>query len=243
MVKLKKVTREFFVGNGSVKALNNVSMEIKRSDFIAIMGPSGSGKSTLLHLLGGVDKPTVGEIWIGDKCISQMSDNEVTLFRRTQIGFVFQSFNLLPTLTVTENITLPLRIAGLKIDKYRERVNELIRLTGLEGREQHKPRQLSGGQQQRVAIARAFVTEPDIILLDEPTGNLDSKTGDNILKIISDAHRLLKKTVVLVTHSVFAAGFAQKVLFLKDGKYVQSLERENGNCFSAKEINDIILSL
>jgi len=243
MVSIKKVTKEFHVESGNVKALNNVSMDVKRNDFIAIMGPSGSGKSTLLHLLGGVDKPTDGEIWIGDRCISEMNDNEITLFRRTQIGFVFQSFNLLPTLTVAENISLPLRIAGLKADKYRERMNELIRLTGLEGREKHKPGQLSGGQQQRAAIARAFVTDPDIILLDEPTGNLDSKTGNSILNIICDAHRLLKKTVILVTHSVFAAEYAQKVVFLKDGQAVQSLERENGICFSAKTINDIILSL
>jgi len=243
VVRLEKVTREFHVGSGSVKALDNISLEIKQGDYFAIMGPSGSGKSTLLHLLGGVDKPTEGEIWIGDKCISQMNDNKVTLFRRTQIGFVFQSFNLLPTLTVSENISLPLRIAGLKTNKYRERMNELISLVGLEGREQHKPGQLSGGQQQRVAIARAFVTDPDIILLDEPTGNLDSKTGNNILKIISDAHQLLKKTVILVTHSVVAAGYAQKIVFLKDGQAVQSLERESGANFSAEAINNIILSL
>lgn len=189
MVKVQDIKKQYRVGEIKVNALNGANLEVNEGEFVAIMGSSGSGKSTLMNIIGGIDGPTEGKIWIDGKCISTMNDTDITIFRRTNIGFVFQSFNLMPTLTVQENIALPLLISGKTIEKYAYKINTLIDLVGLKGREHHKPSQLSGGQQQRVAIARAFVTEPKIILLDEPTGALDSKNGEIILELLTDVQK------------------------------------------------------
>jgi putative ABC transport system ATP-binding protein len=199
------------------------------------MGPSGSGKSTLLHLLGGLDKPSDGEITLAGKPLARLNDDQITLVRRRNVGFIFQFYNLLPTLTAEENIALPLRIDGRDPKKFRERIDKLIALVGLEARREHKPDQLSGGQQQRVAIARAFVTEPGIVLADEPTGNLDSRTGEEILHLLRRSCNELGQTIVMVTHDARAASFADRVVFLKDGSVVSELRLEHAHAAADPE--------
>ncbi len=197
---------------------------MEEGEFVAIMGPSGSGKSTLLHLLGGLDGPTDGEVTLAGKPVSKLNDNQVTLIRRRNVGFVFQFFNLLPTLSAEENIALPLLIDGLNIKKHKERIDQLLELVGLTDRRDHNPDQLSGGEQQRVAIARAFVTDPAIVLADEPTGNLDSTTGEEILTLLRRSCNEFGQTIVVVTHDAKAASFADRVVFLMDGRIVDHLK-------------------
>jgi putative ABC transport system ATP-binding protein len=182
------------------------------------MGPSGSGKSTLLHMIGGLDQPSGGEVFLAGSRLSQLKDNKVTLLRRRNIGFVFQFFNLLPTLSAEENITLPLLIDGQNPKAYRERIDSLLQLVGLSERRRHKPEQLSGGEQQRVALARALITDPTILLADEPTGNLDSKTGTAIMELLRQSCDELKQSIVVVTHDPRAAAYADRVVFLRDGR-------------------------
>jgi putative ABC transport system ATP-binding protein len=200
-----------------VIALAGVDFSVERGEFVAIMGPSGSGKSTLLHLLGGLDRPSSGDITLAGTRLSGLDDNQATLARRHNIGFIFQFYNLLPTLTAEENITLPLLIDNQSVAKFRERVDRLLDLVGLTGRRTHKPDQLSGGEQQRVAIARALVTEPAIVLADEPTGNLDSKTGTAVMELLRRSSDELGQTIVMVTHDPRAATYADRVVFLGDG--------------------------
>jgi putative ABC transport system ATP-binding protein len=185
------------------------------------MGPSGSGKSTLLHLLGGLDTPSEGEVTLAGQRLARLSDDQLTILRRRQVGFIFQFFNLLPTLTAEENVALPLLIDGKRLEDYAERIDKLLDLVGLADRRRHKPDQLSGGQQQRVAIARAFVNEPNIVLADEPTGNLDSKSGTAVLELLRKTCKELKATVVMVTHDPRAASYADRVVFLRDGAIVR----------------------
>ncbi len=213
------------MGELTVSALDTVDFAVEQGEFVAIMGPSGSGKSTLLHLLGGLDGTSDGEITLAGKALSKLNDNEVTLVRRRKVGFIFQFYNLVPTLTAEENITLPLLIDGRNLDQYRSKIDELLKLVDLTDRRHHKPDQLSGGQQQRVAIARAFVTDPDIVLADEPTGNLDSKSGKAILELLRHSCDELGHTIVMVTHDAYAASYADRVVFLKDGRVVRRLDR------------------
>ena len=215
------VTKAYGEGEAQVLALDDVSVEIATGRFTAIMGPSGSGKSTLLHVLAGLDRPTSGEIFIGDTEISGMSDKQLTLLRREKIGFIFQSFNLLPTLTAAENIELPLRIAGRKAD--RDWLRTIIDTVDLQTRLTHKPAELSGGQQQRVAAARALATKPDIVFADEPTGALDSKSSADLLAFLQHAVKELGQTVVMVTHDPVAACYADRVVFLRDGDIVDEM--------------------
>jgi putative ABC transport system ATP-binding protein len=182
------------------------------------MGPSGSGKSTLLHLIGGLDLPTDGEVTLAGKSLSLLNDKQITLLRRHNVGFVFQFFNLLPTLTTEENITLPLIIDGKNPKQYQDRLDNLLEMVGLSERRRHKPDQLSGGEQQRVSLARALITEPAILLADEPTGNLDSKTGMAIMELLRLSRDQLGQTIVVVTHDARAAAYADRVVFLRDGK-------------------------
>jgi putative ABC transport system ATP-binding protein len=212
------------MGEVTVDALAGVDFIVEEGEFVAIMGPSGSGKSTLLHLLGGLDGPTDGEVALGGKPLSKLNDKEVTLIRRRNVGFVFQFFNLLPTLTAEENIALPLLIDGQNIKKHQDKIDRLLELVGLVDRRHHKPDQLSGGQQQRVAIARAFVTDPAIVLADEPTGNLDSKTGEEILELLRRSCDELGQTIVVVTHDAKAASFADRAVFLMDGSIADHLK-------------------
>ena len=220
MISVRDVHKVFRQGETEVRALAGVSLDIAAGDFVAIMGPSGSGKSTLLHLMGGLDVPTAGEIVIDGTPISRMSDDEITIFRRRKIGFVFQFFNLLPTYSAEENVALPLLLDRRRARDVRERVAAALDLVGLGHRRRHRPDELSGGEMQRVAIARALVIDPALILADEPTGNLDTRTGEQILGLIRDANRARGCTVVLVTHDTRAAGHAARTIMLKDGTVV-----------------------
>jgi putative ABC transport system ATP-binding protein len=215
------VTKKYGDGDAAVLALDDVSVSMQAGQFTAIMGPSGSGKSTLLHVLAGLDRPTSGEIYLGDTEITSLNDKRLTLLRRDQIGFIFQAFNLLPTLTAAENIVLPIRIAGRKPDA--PWVQQIVETVGLAERLHHKPSELSGGQQQRVAAARALASRPQIVFADEPTGALDSRSGAELLGFLRNAVRELDQTVVMVTHDANAAAYADRVLFLADGRIVDEM--------------------
>ncbi|MEZ4641496.1 MAG: ABC transporter ATP-binding protein [Chloroflexota bacterium] len=223
VLEAKMVTKQYQMGEVTVQALAEVDFAVAKGDFVAVMGPSGSGKSTLLHLLGGLDEPTSGEITLAGRPISRLSDDEVTIVRRRKVGFIFQFFNLVPTLSAAENVALPLLIDGRNIKEEQQKIINLLEMVGLGERADHKPDQLSGGQQQRVAIARAFVNDPEIVLADEPTGNLDSKSGTAVLNLLRQFCRELQQTIVMVTHDPRAASFANKVVFLKDGNIIQEL--------------------
>jgi len=230
------------MGEVTVDALQSVDFVVQQGEFVAIMGPSGAGKSTLLHLMGGLDTPSDGDIVLGGKRLAHLSDDEITIVRRRQVGFIFQFFNLLPTLTAAENVALPLLIDGKRIEDYATRIDELLDLVGLSGRRDHKPDQLSGGEQQRVAIARAFVNDPKIVLADEPTGNLDSKSGTTVLELLRRTCKDLNATVVMVTHDPRAASYADRVIFLKDGQIVRELlPSDKGH--SPQEIMDVMAEL
>lgn len=220
VLETKGLKKQYRMGQVLVNALDGVDFVVERGEFVAIMGPSGSGKSTLLHLLGGLDKPTEGEVVLGGNRLSLLSNNQLTVLRRRRIGFVFQFYNLLPTLSAEENIALPVLIDGKKLRDYQTKLQNLLGLVGLTERRTHKPDQLSAGEQQRVAIARALITDPDIILADEPTGNLDSKTADDILKLLRRSNDELQQTIVMVTHDAKAANHADRVVFLKDGQII-----------------------
>jgi putative ABC transport system ATP-binding protein len=215
------ICKTYGEGDAAVHALDNVSADLGAGEFTAIMGPSGSGKSTLLHVLAGLDRPTSGEIYIGDTELTSLNDKQLTLLRRDGIGFIFQSFNLLPTLTAAENIELPIRIAGRKPDALW--VRSVVDLVGLGDRLTHRPAELSGGQQQRVAAARALASRPQIVFADEPTGALDSRAGADLLGFLQQAVRQGGQTVVMVTHDPIAAGYADRVLFLNDGRIVDEM--------------------
>jgi len=221
VVAAKDVIRRYGEGDTAVDALRGVSLEVQQGKLTAVMGPSGSGKSTLMHILAALDRPTSGEVWIAGTKLGHLSDNEITKLRREHIGFVFQFFNLLPMLTAEENVVLPLTIAGEKPEKeWRE---DLLKTVGLADRRNHRPAELSGGQQQRVAIARALVSQPDVVFADEPTGNLDSKTGAEILELLRHSVEDLGQTIVMVTHEARAAVIADRVLYLADGRIVREL--------------------
>jgi putative ABC transport system ATP-binding protein len=222
-VSAQSVTRRYGDGEAAVDALRGVSLDVPAGQFTAIMGPSGSGKSTLMHLLAGLDRPTAGSVYVGTEDITSMSDKALTKLRRRHIGFVFQSFNLLPTLSAEENVLLPLTIAGRKVD--RGALDALLERVGLSERRRHRPSELSGGQQQRVAIARALISEPTVLFADEPTGNLDSSAGTQVLDLLRDAVDLDGQTTVMVTHDPRAAARADRVLFLADGLIVSDLAR------------------
>jgi len=216
------VTRRYGEQDSAVDALRGVSMRVPPGEFTAVMGPSGSGKSTLMHILAGLDVPTTGQVWIGGEEITEMGDDELTLLRRRRIGFIFQFFNLLPMLTAEQNVVLPLSIAGEKPE--REWVDEVIHQVGLGERRTHRPSELSGGQQQRVAIARALVSRPTILFADEPTGNLDSTTSDEILALMRESVDNLGQTTLMVTHDASAAAIADRILFLADGSIVEDVQ-------------------
>jgi putative ABC transport system ATP-binding protein len=215
------LTKTYGERDATVRALDDVSVEFERARFSAIMGPSGSGKSTLLHCMAGLDKPTSGQVLIGDVDLTTLSEKDLTLLRRKSVGFVFQAYNLVPTLTASENITLPLDIAGEEPDK--AWFDEVVDTVGIRDRLSHRPSELSGGQQQRVAGARALVSRPEIVFADEPTGNLDSKASQEILTFLRSAVKDHGQTIVMVTHDASAASFADRIVFLGDGRVVDEM--------------------
>ena len=215
-------TKIYGSGETEVRALDGIDVAFPKGRFSAIMGPSGSGKSTLMHCMAGLDDLTTGKVFIGETDLTELNERELTLLRRSQIGFIFQAYNLVPTLNAIENITLPLDLAGLKADE--EWVDEIVEVVNLKDRLTHKPSELSGGQQQRVAVSRALASKPEIIFADEPTGNLDSKTGTEILEFMQLATKELEQTIVMVTHDPVAASFSDQVIFLADGQVVGDLE-------------------
>jgi putative ABC transport system ATP-binding protein len=225
VVRATDLSRRYGEGDTAVDALRGVALDVARSQLTTVMGPSGSGKSTLMHILAGLDRPTTGSVAIDGTEITTLDDTELTKLRREHIGFIFQFFNLLPMLTAEENITLPLTIAGEKID--RAWIEQLIESVGLEDRRTHRPSELSGGQQQRVAIARALVSKPTVVFADEPTGNLDSKTGGEILELLRQAVENTNQTTVMVTHDARSASIADRILFLADGNIVRELPRSD----------------
>ena len=223
MIRLINVHKIYQQGRNKITALAGLSLDIQKGEFAAVMGPSGSGKSTLLHLIGGLDRPTEGQVLVDGRIISQMVDDEATLFRRTRIGFVFQFFNLLPTLAAVENVMLPLILDGRSSAESNIRAKTLLERVGLEGRRDHLPEELSGGEMQRLAIARALAFNPPILLADEPTGNLDSKNGAAVLELLRQINTEQRCTVVMVTHNQEAAGYGDRIVHLRDGM----IEEEN----------------
>jgi putative ABC transport system ATP-binding protein len=219
-VRAVDVSKTYGEGEASVKALCTVSLEVAAGEYLAVMGPSGSGKSTLMHLLAGLDKPSEGSVYIEGADITTMKDKDLTMLRRKRVGFVFQAFNLIPQLTAEENIVLPLTLAR---EKANGNLEALLEQVGLTDRRTHKPTELSGGQQQRVAVARALITEPAVVFADEPTGNLDSKSSDEILGLLRKASDERNQTTVMVTHDAHAAGYADRVVFLADGLIVKDM--------------------
>jgi putative ABC transport system ATP-binding protein len=219
--RAENVSKQYGEGDAAVLALDDVSVGVNSAEFTAIMGPSGSGKSTLLHVLAGLDRPTSGQIHVGDIELTRLNDKQLTLLRRDRIGFIFQAFNLLPTLTAAENIRLPMKIAGRKVDD--DWFQTVVEKVGLTDRLSHRPTELSGGQQQRVAAARALVTRPEIVFADEPTGALDSQSGTELLGFLREAVDELGQTIVMVTHDPRASCYADRVLFLSDGHIVDEM--------------------
>jgi putative ABC transport system ATP-binding protein len=236
VVQATDVTRRYGEGETAVDALRGISLGVEAGQLVAVMGPSGSGKSTLMHILAGLDKPTSGSVTIAGEEITTMPDARLTRLRRKHIGFVFQFFNLLPMLTAEENVVLPLSIAGTKPDP--KWLEELLESTGLADRRTHRPSELSGGQQQRVALARALISRPTILFADEPTGNLDSKTGGEILDLLRHSVTKYGQTTVMVTHEARAAAIADRILFLADGLIVQELKDAN-----AAQVLEVMSSL
>lgn len=224
VLKANHITKIYGEGTGRVTALDDVTLSVEKGEFTAILGPSGTGKSTLLHMIGGVDIPTSGEIIMKETVINHLKDKELTLFRRRNIGFVYQFFNLIPVLNVEENILLP-RLLD-KRNKSEDRLEELLDILELKARRGHYPGQLSGGQQQRAAIGRALITNPDLILADEPTGNLDSRSGEIVIHLFERIHEEMDSTIILVTHDLWLASHCKRLIFLKDGKIEEDIRRE-----------------
>ena len=218
ILRVEDLTKIYGKGDTEVVALDHVSFSVDKGEFVAIVGASGSGKSTLLHLLGGVDTPTSGKVFIDGKDIYQMNDDQLSIFRRRQVGLIYQFYNLIPILNVHENITLPLELDGRKVDE--EELDELLDSLGLKERRNHLPNALSGGQQQRTSIGRAMITKPAIILADEPTGNLDSSASDEIVDLLKMSNKKYKQTIIMITHNLEIASVADRIIKIEDGRIV-----------------------
>ncbi|MFA5629496.1 MAG: ABC transporter ATP-binding protein [Dehalococcoidales bacterium] len=221
MIKLDNITKEYHMGEEIVRAVSGVTLDIKEGEFVALVGPSGSGKSTTMHIIGGLDTPTSGKVIVDEQDLTRASDKELSFYRNEKIGFVFQAFNLHPTYTATENVALPLIFSRIGKSKRIELANEALRVVGLAERASHRPNQLSGGERQRVSIARALVTQPKILLADEPTGNLDTKNGKNIMELLSQLNKEKGITLIIVTHDMEIAAVAERIIRMRDGKIVE----------------------
>ena len=218
ILKVENLTKIYGKDSTKVVALDHVSFSVEKGEFVAIVGASGSGKSTLLHLIGSVDRPTSGKVYVNGQDIYKFDDDKLAIFRRRQVGLIYQFYNLIPILNVEENITLPLALDGRTPDK--TKLNDMIKLLGLEARKNHLPNELSGGQQQRTSIGRALITNPSIILADEPTGNLDSKSSDEIVALLKKTNKELKQTIIMITHNMEIAACADRIIKIEDGKIV-----------------------
>lgn len=221
ILKVENLTKIYGKDSTKVVALDHVSFSVEKGEFVAIVGASGSGKSTLLHLIGGVDRPTSGKVFIDGKDIFNFNDDKLAIFRRRQVGLIYQFYNLIPILNVEENITLPLSLDNREIDK--EKLNDMLKLLGLQNRRMHLPNELSGGQQQRTSIGRALITNPTIILADEPTGNLDSKSSDEIVALLKKSNKELNQTIIMVTHNMEIAKVADRIIKIEDGKIISEV--------------------
>ena len=221
ILKVQNLTKVYGKGESTVVALDNVSFSVEKGEFVAIVGASGSGKSTLLHLLGGVDRPTKGKVFIDEKDIYSFDDDKLAIFRRRQVGLIYQFYNLIPILNVEENITLPLALDNREVDK--KKLNEMLELLGLEKRRTHLPNELSGGQQQISSIGRALITNPTLVLADEPTGNLDSKSSDEIVALLQKSNKELKQTIIMITHNMEIAKIADRIIKIEDGRIVEEV--------------------
>lgn len=219
ILRVENLTKTYGKDSTKVTALDNVSLSVEQGEFVAIVGASGSGKSTLLHLIGGVDRPTSGKVFIDGKDIYQMDDDTLAIFRRRQVGLIYQFYNLIPILNVEENITLPLELDGRKVEE--SELNELLKTLGLDSRRTHLPNELSGGQQQRTSIGRAMITHPALILADEPTGNLDSKSSEEIVELLKISNKKYKQTIIMITHNLEIASIADRIIKLEDGHIVK----------------------
>lgn len=220
LIRVEELERHFVMGDEIVRALDGLSTTVETGDFLAIMGPSGSGKSTLLYLLGGLDRPTGGEIWVNGAEITTLDENKLATYRRREIGFIFQSFHLIPTMTALQNVAFPMLFAGVPEGERRVRAVDLLTRVGLEDRMGHRPTELSGGQQQRIAVARALVNDPPIVLADEPTGNLDSQTGREIMALLEQINGDEQRTILIVSHDPAVTDYANRAIHLLDGKLV-----------------------
>ncbi len=218
IIHARDLRREFVMGEQTVHALDGVELEVNAGDFLAVMGPSGSGKSTLLYLLGGLDRPTAGEIWVGGRDVAQLDENDLAIYRGQEIGFIFQAFHLIPTMTALQNVEFPMIFNRIPPAQRRERATALLERVGLGDRMAHRPTELSGGQQQRVAIARALANDPHIVLADEPTGNLDTHTGQEVLDLLTRLNREEGRTIIIVSHDPSVTHFATRDVHLLDGK-------------------------
>ena len=218
ILRVSNLTKIYGKDEAKVVALDNVSFSVEKGEFVAIVGASGSGKSTLLHLIGGVDRPTSGKVYVDGKDIFELNDDKLAIFRRRQVGLIYQFYNLIPILNVEENITLPLSLDNREIDK--QKLDEMLNLLGLQNRKMHLPNELSGGQQQRTSIGRALITNPTIILADEPTGNLDSKSSDEIVALLKKSNKELKQTIIMITHNMEIAKCADRIIRIEDGKLI-----------------------
>ena len=220
ILRVENLTKKYGKGENEVIAVNNMSFSVNQGEFVAIVGSSGSGKSTLLHLLGGVDRPTSGKVYIDGKDIYTLDDDSLAIFRRRQVGLIYQFYNLIPILNVEENISLPCDLDGRKTEE--TRLEELLKILGLENRRKHLPNELSGGQQQRVSIGRALINNPAIVLADEPTGNLDSKSSDEIVELLKVSNKKYNQTIIMITHNLEIAKLADRVIKIEDGKIITS---------------------
>ena len=221
ILRVENLVKTYGKGENKVNAVDDISFSVQKGEFVAIVGASGSGKSTLLHLLGGVDRPTSGKVFIDGKDIYKFNDDELAIFRRRQVGLIYQFYNLIPILNVEENITLPLNLDNRDVNQ--NKLDELIKVLGLENRRNHLPNELSGGQQQRTSIGRAMITNPAIILADEPTGNLDSKSSDEIVELLKRSNRDYKQTIIMITHNMEIAKIADRIIKIEDGKIVKEV--------------------
>lgn len=233
------LVKKYFIGDISVSALDGIDLAINRGDFISIMGPSGSGKTTLLNMLGGLDKPTEGKVILNKTELSKLSDRQLTEVRRHEIGFIFQSYNLLPVLTALENVELPMLIAGKPKKERLERAHELLSMVGLDDRSDHKPDELSGGERQRVAIARALANKPAILLCDEPTGDLDTDTGKKVVSLLSKLNKEVGQTIIIVSHDQTVANRTERLYRLKDGKIDTIEDFKNGKIIKVAANNEV----